>query len=49
MKQDIIQYIIKEIREEKVILDFDLAELYGAPTKVLNQWVKRNITRFPGD
>ena len=37
------------IRGEKVILDADLAELYGVETKVLNQAVKRNIDRFPGD
>jgi hypothetical protein len=35
------------IRGEKVILDADLAELYGVGTKVLNQAVKRNIDRFP--
>jgi hypothetical protein len=37
------------IRGEKVMLDADLAELYGVPTKALNQAVKRNIERFPGD
>lgn len=37
------------IREERVMLDSDLAELYGVATKVLNQQVKRNIGRFPGD
>lgn len=37
------------IRECKVILDKHLAELYGVPTKVLNQAVKRNIQRFPED
>lgn len=31
------------------MLDFDLAELYEVETKVLNQAVKRNIERFPGD
>ncbi|MCB9982159.1 MAG: ORF6N domain-containing protein [Rhodospirillales bacterium] len=35
------------IRGEKVMLDSDLAELYGVETKVLNQAVKRNIERFP--
>lgn len=34
---------------EKVLLDADLAELYGVPTKVLNQAVKRNRERFPCD
>ena len=37
------------IRGKKVILDADLAALYGVPTKVLNQAVNRNITRFPAD
>ena len=37
------------IRHEKVMLDSDLAELYGVPTKVLNQAVKRNLDRFPSD
>lgn len=34
---------------QKVILDADLAELYGVPTKVFNQAVKRNLERFPND
>ncbi|NQT35450.1 ORF6N domain-containing protein [bacterium] len=37
------------IRGKKVMLDTDLAELYGVQTKVLNQAVKRNIGRFPTD
>lgn len=37
------------IRGEKVMLDSDLAELYGVETKVLKQQVKRNINRFPDD
>lgn len=37
------------IRNRKVMLDRDIAELYGVPTKVLNQAVKRNIKRFPPD
>lgn len=37
------------IRGQKVLLDRDLAELYGVKTKVLNQAVKRNIERFPSD
>jgi len=37
------------IRDEKVILDSDLAELYGVQTKVLNQAVRRNLDRFPPD
>jgi hypothetical protein len=38
-----------EIRGHKVMLDRDLAKLYGVETKVLNQAVKRNIKRFPED
>lgn len=37
------------IRGQRVMLDADLAELYGVQTKVLNQAVKRNIERFPSD
>ncbi len=44
-----IQNRIYEIRNERVMLDFDLAALYEVPTKVLNQAVKRNIKRFPKD
>ncbi len=44
-----IQTKIYEIRGLKVMLDFDLAELYEVETKVLNQAVKRNIDRFPAD
>jgi hypothetical protein len=44
-----IQKSIYVIRERKVMLDSDLAELYGVDTKVLNQSVKRNIGRFPDD
>lgn len=44
-----IQNRIYEIRGERVMLDFDLAELYEIATKVLNQSVKRNSKRFPND
>ena len=44
-----IQYRIHEIRGQKVMLDFDLATLYGVQTKRLNEQVKRNIERFPED
>ena len=37
------------IRGEKVIVDTDLAEFYGVPTKALNQAVRRNMDRFPAD
>ena len=42
-----IQDRILTIRGTQVLLDRDLAELYGVPTKALNQAVKRNIQRFP--
>jgi hypothetical protein len=37
------------IRGERVILDHDLAEMYGVETRVLKQSVRRNIARFPDD
>jgi hypothetical protein len=37
------------LRGQRVMLDADLAEIYGVPTKALNQAVKRNAERFPGD
>ncbi len=45
----LIQNKIYEIRGHKVMLDFDLAEIYEVATKVFNQSVKRNINRFPHD
>lgn len=44
-----ISQAILFIRGHKVMLDSDLAALYGVETKVLLQSVKRNITRFPDD
>ena len=44
-----IQSKIYEIRGYKVMLDFDLAVMYGVETRVLNQSVRRNIERFPED
>ena len=44
-----IQNRIYDIRGQRVLLDFDLADLYEVETKVLNQAVKRNIKRFPDD
>lgn len=41
--------LVHYLRHEKVILDSDLAELYGVPTKALNQAVQRNLGRFPPD
>ena len=46
---EIIATRILELRGAKVLLDRDLAKLYGVPAKVLNQAVKRNNKRFPGD
>jgi hypothetical protein len=44
-----IQSMIYEIRGQKVMLDRDLARLYGVELKAMNQAVKRNIERFPSD
>ena len=49
MELQIIQNKIYEIRGIRVMLDFDLAEMYEVETRVLNQTVKRNINRFPSD
>ena len=46
---DNIQNSIFEFRGQRVMIDRDLADLYGVPTKVLNQAVKRNMRRFPED
>jgi ORF6N domain len=44
-----ITSVIRTIRGKKVILDADLARIYGVSTKALNQAVKRNLKRFPND
>lgn len=44
-----IERIIYYIRDQRVMLDHDLAEVYGVETRVLIQAVKRNVDRFPGD
>ena len=44
-----IEPLIKVIRGQQVMLDIDLAMLYGVEAKVLNQAVKRNVERFPND
>lgn len=50
MKQPkLLESMIFTIRNHKVIIDADLATLYGVPTKALNQAVKRNEDRFPHD
>jgi hypothetical protein len=47
--EEVIRKRIYFIREQKVMLDNDLAELYGVKTKRFNEQVKRNTERFPGD
>src|SRR5690554_1939581 len=47
-EENILELILI-IRNQKVMLDSDLAEMYGVQTKVLNQAVKRNSDRFPHD
>ena len=49
MELNIIQNRIYEIRGLRVMLDFDLAELYQVETKRLKESVRRNIERFEGD
>jgi hypothetical protein len=49
MNLTIIQQKIYEVRSERVMLDFDLAVLYGIETRVFNQAVKRNKDSFPED
>ncbi len=49
MELQIIQNKIYEIRGHRVMIDFDLAELYQVETRILNQAVKRNSKRFPVD
>jgi hypothetical protein len=44
-----IESVIHAVRGERVILDADLARIYGVSTKRLNEQVKRNARRFPGD
>lgn len=49
MEQIQIEQMIYIIRGQKVMMDSDLAELYGVSTRDLGKQVRRNITRFPGD
>ena len=49
MDLQIIQDKIYEIRGQRIMLDFDLAELYGTETKYLKRSVKNNLKRFPPD
>lgn len=45
----VIQNKIYEVRDQRVMLDFDLAKMYQTETRSLKQAVKRNINRFPSD
>ena len=49
MELHIVQNKIYEIRGHKVMLDYDLAEMYGVETKQLKRSVNRNISHFPSD
>ena len=49
LKEHSIPSLIYLIRGEKVMLDFDLANLYGVETRRLKEQVRRNINRFPED
>ena len=49
MELNIIQDKIYQVRGVRVMLDFDLAELYQVETRVLKQTVRRNLDRFPED
>ena len=49
LPEEIIAEKIFLIRGQKVMIDRDLAELYGVETRILNQAVRRNIKRFPED
>ena len=49
MEIEIIKNSIHELRGKRIILDFELAELYEVETRVLKQAVRRNIERFPED
>lgn len=44
-----LESLIITVRGHKVLMDLDLAEIYGVPTKRLNEQVKRNVDRFPED
>jgi hypothetical protein len=49
MELQVIQSKIYEVRRQRVMLDFDLADLYEVETRILKQAVKRNLPRFPSD
>ncbi|MCK4608674.1 MAG: ORF6N domain-containing protein [Gammaproteobacteria bacterium] len=47
VRYDQVKSKIIEVRQQKVILDSDVAEIYGVETKQINQAIKRNIAKFP--
>jgi phage regulator Rha-like protein len=49
MQLQTIQNLIYDVRGQKIMLDADIAQLYGVETRVLNQAIKRNADRFPKD
>ena len=49
LNEEQVLQLIHKIRSQKVMLDSDLAEMYGVETKRLNEQVKRSIDRFPDD
>jgi hypothetical protein len=49
LKEKVIEKMIYVIRDQKVMLDKDLAELYEVETRIINRNVQRNIKRFPSD
>jgi hypothetical protein len=49
LPMEIIEKRIFVVRGQRIMLDADLADLYGVPTKRLNEQVKRNLGRFPED
>ena len=49
MKAQLVQERIHEVRHQKAMLDFDLAQLYEVETRILNQAIKRNVASFPKD
>ncbi|MAL23017.1 MAG: DNA-binding protein [Xanthomarina sp.] len=49
MQLQVIQNKIYQVRGERIMLDFDLAEMYGVETRALKQAVRRNLERFPED
>jgi hypothetical protein len=49
LTEENIEYMVYFIRGQKVMLDFDLARIYGYSTKAFNQQIKRNLIKFPED